>query len=286
MSDHSSYQVFAPAPELEPFVECFWDLVGPAPATPPDPEIVLPDGKTELLVHFGDDFFKLERDSKTGKDTYVRQARVLMSGQLTERILLRPSGRIGVVSVRFKAAGAARFFNLPYEEIVDQVIDFSKYEKETASTLTKKIEEPSTPALRFQVLQDFLIGRLQKQESREDIFVREACRHIVQSEGAYSVQELVKLIGFSERQLERKFKQQVGLTPKLLSRIMRFQKFIALARSSGKMNLADASVSCGYHDQSHFIRDFTKFSGVSPRDYLSSSHPLSDHLTTPTPPQK
>jgi len=71
----------------------------------------------------------------------MRQARVLMSGQLTERTLLRPSGRTGVVSVRFKAAGAARFFNLPYEEIVDQVIDFSKHEKEAASTLAKKIEE-------------------------------------------------------------------------------------------------------------------------------------------------
>lgn len=286
MPDHSSYQVFAPASGLEPFVECFWDLVGPASATPAEPEIVLPDGKTELLVHFGDDFFKLERNSRTGKDTYVRQARVLMSGQLTERILLRPSGRIGVVSVRFKAAGAARFFDLPYEKIVDQVIEFSRYEKEASSTLAKRIEASSTPALRFQILQDFLIGRLRKHESKEDVFVRQACQYIVQSEGSCSVQELVRLIGFSERQMERKFKQQVGITPKLLSRIMRFQKFIALARSSKKMNLADASVSCGYHDQSHFIRDFTKFSGVSPREYLSSSHPLSDHLTTPSPPGK
>lgn len=286
MSDRSSYEVLAPIPELEPFVECFWDLVGPASETPAEPEIVLPDGKTELIVHFGDDFFKFERNPKTAKDEYVRQARVLMSGQLTERILLRPSGKTGVVSVRFKAAGAARFFNLPYEEIVDQVIDFSKYEKEVASTLAKKIEESSAPAQRFQILQDFLIRRLQKHESKEDIFVRQACRYIVQSEGSYSVQELVKLIGFSERQLERKFKQQVGITPKFLSRIMRFQKFIALSRSSRDMNLAEASVSCGYHDQSHFIRDFTKFSGVSPRNYLSSSHSLSHHLTTPTPPPK
>jgi len=286
MSDHSSYQVLAPAPELEAFVECFWDLVASASETPAEPEIVLPDGKTELIVHFGDDFFKLERNPKTAKAEYARQARVLMSGQLTERILLRPSGRTGVVSVRFKAAGAARFFDLPYGEIVDQVVDFSKYEKEAAFTLAKKIEESSTPALRFQVLQDFLIGRLQRHESKEDIFVRQACRYIVQSEGAYSVQELVKLIGFSERQLERKFKQQVGITPKLLSRIVRFQKFVAQSRSSKDMNLADASISCGYFDQSHFTRDFMKFSGVSPRNYLSSSHPMSDHLTTPTPPQK
>jgi hypothetical protein len=62
-------------------------LLGSASETPAEPEIVLPDGKTELIVHFGDDFFKFERNSKTAKDEYMRQARVLMSGQLTERTL-------------------------------------------------------------------------------------------------------------------------------------------------------------------------------------------------------
>ncbi len=281
--DNSPYKVLIPPLELEDFVECFWDLAMPASDAQSEPEIVLPDGKTELIVHFGDDFLKLELNPENKKEKYVRQARVLMSGQLTERILLRPSGRVGVVSVRFKAAGAARFFDLPYEEIVDQVIDFSKFEKEIAETLARKIQTATSPAQRFQVLQDLLTERLQKQESKEDIFVRQACRYITQSEGSYSVQELVKLIGFSERQLERKFKQQVGLTPKLLSRIMRFQKFIALSKTNNRLTLTEAGMSCGYYDQSHFIRDFTKFSGVSPLSYLSSPHAMSDHFTTPTP---
>lgn len=277
MSSVSPYQVLTPPPELEDFVDCFWDLTGPAPCEPAESEIVLPDGKTELIIHFGDDFFKLEHGE------YVRQARVLMSGQLTERIFLKPSGRVGVVSVRFRAAGAARFFDIPYSEIVDRVVDFSLYEKDVAQKLTAEIAHVSTPAERFGVLSTLLLERLKKQESKEDIFVRQACRYITQSEGSYSVQELVKLIGFSERQLERKFKQQVGLTPKQLSRIMRFQKFIALSKTSSKLTLTDVSLSCGYYDQSHFIKDFTKFSGVSPMSYLNSSHPMSDHFTSPSP---
>lgn len=275
MSKESPYQVIAPPPELEDFVDCFWDLTGPPAAETAEPEMVLPDGKTELIVHFGDDFFKLEHGQ------YVRQARVLMSGQLTERIFLKPSGRVGVVSVRFKAAGAARFFSIPYSEIVDQVIDFSQYEKVVAKKLENEIAQAFTTNERFAVLRRLLLKRLQKQESNEDIFVRQACRYITQSQGAYSVQELAKLIGFSERQLERKFKQQVGLTPKLLSRIMRFQKFIAVSKTSPDLTLTDASLSCGYYDQSHFIKDFAKFSGVNPMSYLSSSHPMSDHFTTP-----
>ncbi len=271
------YQVSAPPPELEDFVDCFWDLTGPAVCEPTESEIVLPDGKTELIVHFGDDFLKLEHGE------YIRQARVLMSGQLTERIFLKPSGKVGVVSARFKVAGAARFFDIPYSEIVDRVIDFSLYENDVAQKLVAAIARASTPDERFGVLRNLLLERLQKQESKEDLFVRQACRSITQSDGAYSVQELVKLIGFSERQLERKFKQQVGLTPKQLSRIMRFQKFIALSKTSSNLTLTEVSLACGYYDQSHFIKDFTKFSGVSPMSYLTSSHPMSDHFTSPSP---
>ncbi len=265
------YKTITPPPALEPFVDCFWILAaetaeGSAEA---EPEIVLPDGKTELIVHFGDDFLKLEGEA------YVRQARVLMSGQLTERILLRPTGTIGVVAARFKAAGAARFFHIPFEEIVDQVIDFSRYEKATSTAIYDEVARAASHEDRLAAMQT-LLERLLSVESQEDVFVRQACQYITKSEGEYSVQELVKLIGFSERQLERKFKKQVGITPKILSRIMRFQKFLAMTKTSNTLTLSDAALACGYYDQSHFIRDFTRFSGVTPMHYLNSSHAMSD----------
>ena len=269
------YKTLNPPADLEPFVDCIWVLAANSEGEP-EAEIVLPDGKTELIVHFGDDFTKLE-DGK-----YERQARVLMSGQLTERIMLKPTGEIGVVSVRFKAAGAARFFDLPYAEIVDQVIDLSLYEPEFSKMIQQRIEGCSSHDQRLSAMEVVVRERLTA-ESQEDIFVRQACQYITKSDGEYSVQELVKLIGFSERQLERKFKKQVGITPKLLSRIMRFQKFLALSKQSEEMTLSAAALACGYYDQSHFIRDFTHFSGVSPVNYLNSSHPISDHFTAPTP---
>lgn len=269
------YKTVEPPPTLEPFVDCLWILAAPCGEGDAEPEIVLPDGKTELMVHFGDDFEKREGG------IFQRQARVLMSGQLTERILLRPTGTIGVVSVRFKAAGAARFFQLPFDQIVDQVVDFSRFEKEVSQQLHDEVARCSSHEERLEVMRSLLVQRL-REESQEDIFVRQACQYITKSEGEYSVRELVKLIGFSERQLERKFKKQVGISAKTLARIMRFQKFIALTKASSHLTLADAALACGYYDQSHFIRDFTRFSGVSPRHYLTTSHPLSDHFTTPT----
>jgi len=274
------YKTLEPSPALEPFVDCLWILAAEKGAGEAEPEIVLPDGKTELIVHFGDDFLKLEGHG------FVRQARVLMSGQLTGRITLRPTGEIGVLAARFKPAGAARFFQVPYEEIVDQVVDFGDYEREVAAALHDEVARSASLDARLAVMSAFLESRL-RQESQEDVFVRQACQYITTSEGEYTVQELVKLIGFSERQLERKFKRQVGITPKILSRIMRFQKFLALTKTQDLKTLADAALACGYYDQSHFIRDFTRFSGVSPMHYLSTSHAMSDHFTTPAaPPRK
>lgn len=281
MASELIYKTLEPCSELEPFVECFWLLTAPCQdPTNPKNEIVLPDGKTELIIHFGDDFLKLEKLEDGNR--FVKQARVLMSGQLTEHIVLQPTGEVGVLAARFKPAGAARFFSLPYEEIVDQVVDLSSYDKKTARALNEEVEKLTVIDERLEFMQAFLKNRLQE-ESQEDIYVRHACQYIMKSEGEYSVAELVKLIGFSERQLERKFKKQVGLSPKMLSRIVRFQKILRLAQTSKNMTLVDAAVSCGYYDQSHFIRDFTKFSGDSPLKYLASEHPMSDHFTTSLP---
>ncbi len=268
------YKTLPPPAHLEPFVDCIWILVAAKGDADPEPEIVLPDGKTELVVHFGDAFLKLEGRS------YERQARVLMSGQLTERIMLKPTGEIGVISIRFKAAGAARFFDVPYEEIVDRVVDFADFEPAFSAAIHERIACSGSHDERLAAMIAVLEERLTR-ESKEDIFVRQACQYIVRSEGEYSVQDLVKLIGFSERQLERKFKRQVGITPKILSRIVRFQRFLAMAKQANTLTLADAATACGYYDQSHFIRDFTKFSGMSAMKYLSSSHVMSDHLTAP-----
>lgn len=273
------YKTLPPPAHLEPFVDCIWILAGTKGDGDPEPQIVLPDGKTELIVHFGDAFLKLEGRS------YERQARVLMSGQLTKRIMLKPTAEIGVVSIRFKAAGAARFFDLAYDEIIDRVVDFAQFEPAFSAAIHDRIARAGSDDDRLAAMIAALEGRL-TQESKEDVFVRQACQYIVTSEGNYSVQDIVKLIGFSERQLQRKFKRQVGIAPKKLSRIMRFQKFLAMTKEVHTLTLADAAAACGYYDQSHFIRDFTKFSGMSPMKYLGSSHVMSDHLTTPTGPPR
>src|SRR5262245_47547616 len=89
-----------PIPELAPFLECVWTLEGHVDALGGAPQVVLPDGRTELVLHFGDPFERV--DATNGATTTTRQAAILFAGQLTRQLVLQPTGRISVLGLRFR----------------------------------------------------------------------------------------------------------------------------------------------------------------------------------------
>ncbi|HKE58842.1 MAG TPA: helix-turn-helix domain-containing protein, partial [Pyrinomonadaceae bacterium] len=96
--------------------------------------------------------------------------------------------------------------------------------------------------------------------------------------GVVSLEELVADSGLSGRQLERRFLQEVGLGPKLLARILRFQQvFRAVERND--VQWAPIAVECGYYDQSHLIRDFQQFARQSPAVLFAQQSQLTESFT-------
>jgi AraC-like DNA-binding protein len=69
------------------------------------------------------------------------------------------------------------------------------------------------------------------------------------------------------------FAAQVGLSPKLFSRILRFQRARAMADQIKRLDWAQLASTCGYFDQSHLINDFQEFSGLSATEYLRRHQP-------------
>ena len=92
------------------------------------------------------------------------------------------------------------------------------------------------------------------------------------------VRDVARRVGLSQRRFIQVFAAEVGMTPKLYSRVRRFQQARALARKTA--DWARIAVDCGYFDQSHLIRDFLEFSGLTPTDYLrrQSEQVLPNHV--------
>ena len=93
-----------------------------------------------------------------------------------------------------------------------------------------------------------------------------------------AVSEVTDQVGLSSRRFIEVFDSEVGLTPKLFCRIQRFQHAKRLAHQSDDIDWADLAAMSGYYDQSHMIRDFEEFSGLSPSAYLKDRGPHLNHV--------
>ena len=98
--------------------------------------------------------------------------------------------------------------------------------------------------------------------------------------GAARVHDVSCRLGLSQRRFIQLFAAEVGLTPKLYCRIRRFQRARELVRNVEAPDWTRVAFDCGYFDQSHLIRDFHAFSGLSPESYLRQSreHVLPNHV--------
>ena len=104
-----------------------------------------------------------------------------------------------------------------------------------------------------------------------DARVRYVVRTILRRRGSLSIDEAARRAGLTRRHLERRFKRTVGISPKRLARIARFQpRHSFLERQDGSLPASGTSTAaeCGYADQAHFIRDFNDLAGCAPGEHL------------------
>jgi AraC-like DNA-binding protein len=257
------YTEFAPLPKLAPFLERTWTLEGHADAIGGEPQVVLPDGRTELVLHFGDAFERIDSAAS------VRQPWLLFAGQLTRQLVLRPTGAIGVVGLRFHPYGAAQLFDAPQHELAGRTPAVSELSAQTARLFEHVRGQAHSLAHGAELAQLALAELLDP--SRIDDRVRYAVTQIEARHGLVSIDAIAADTGLTRRHLERRFKDVVGMTPKRLARIARFQRSLRIldaADPSQRLGGAETAAACGYADQAHFIRDFRDLAGCPPGEHL------------------
>jgi AraC-like DNA-binding protein len=135
-----------------------------------------------------------------------------------------------------------------------------------ADEVRDRLLEARTPRARFEIVERALAakaaGRLEGHPA-----VRYAVKQF-DAAPSRSVADVTAQIGLSSRRFIEVFRNEVGLTPKLFSRIRRFQKVLGGIEDATEVDWTRVALSCGYFDQAHFIHDFRAFSGVNPSTYL------------------
>jgi methylphosphotriester-DNA--protein-cysteine methyltransferase len=83
----------------------------------------------------------------------------------------------------------------------------------------------------------------------------------------------VQEVGWSQRHFIAQFKHQIGVSPKVLARMLRFGRVVRAIRAGQTADLADLAIASGYYDQSHLNRDVREFAGTTPGGLLESLLP-------------
>jgi methylphosphotriester-DNA--protein-cysteine methyltransferase len=263
------YRVYAPHPALAPYVRCYWRLV--APTNPfAVAERLVPDGATELIFNFGDAY---RRTDPSGKSVLVVGSHLV--GPRTGYFLIEQMGAIDHVAIRFAPGGLYRLLRLPVLELTDELYPVDTVMVDALSTLEAQLFAAHDDSARCALLDHFLLTKLHEEEKGDGALFAHAHGLLQQYAATLSVGELASAAHVSPRTLERTFCTWTGYTPKQYTQIARFLTLL----NSLHQRLASANTphwttlahTFEYYDHAHMNKDFLRFTGLTPTDYVARS---------------
>jgi AraC-like DNA-binding protein len=174
------------------------------------------------------------------------------------------SGAQRGVQVELSPVGAHLLLRTPMHELFGRVVELEPLFGRAGVLLREALGCAHDWEQRFALLDDFLLARLDDRLSPVPAVTRALAR-LRASGGSVRVDVLAAELGCSRRYLAAGFREQVGVSPKLLGRILRFRRAVSLIGSGP--GWAEIALTCGYYDQAHLVRDFRQFAGSSPREF-------------------
>jgi AraC-like DNA-binding protein len=185
------------------------------------------------------------------------------------------------MGVRFRPGCARCFVPCPLIALSDRAVDLDALWGAFASELVERLAaEPDTTA-RLALVTGVLADRLKS--ARIESGTTAAVADLVRSAGRASVGAIAARAGVTTRHLQRRFAEQVGASPKMLARILRFQNTLRQRSMTlgARTDWVRVASECGYADQSHLIRDYVEFSGETPASLRAAEGELSSYFTAP-----
>lgn len=255
------FNFYKPKPPLSKFVDNFWLYEG---YEQQNTERILPTGTLELAINLRQN--ELRFYDAECPENCSRLSGAVVSGASGRGFT--PGVAAFIIGVHFKPGGAFPFLGLPACELADTHVDLETLWGSSAGRLRERLCEARTATERFQLLHEALMGRL-CDRVEQHYAVSAALEMFEKNQAVPRVREAAKYLNLSQRRFIQVFKAEVGMTPKLFSRIQRFQQTRSFIQRNPSINWAGLAADLGYFDQSHFIREFLEFSGLSPTDYVN-----------------
>ena len=267
------YNTYQPDNRLAKQVKFYWTLENKDTDAPHGRERIFPDGCIELIFNFGDRFMKFDSDTE-----WHIQPLSFIHGQLKTYFELQATGRIGIFSARFHPAGLQPFIDFDVDTFTGNTLTVQQVWGSDGEELEQHMQACTTHEQRIALLENFLLQK--RQALKVDNAPVEYCVDaMLKAIGDVSIDRLAEELRISKRQLERRFTAAVGISPKLLARIIRFQNILQLIENKEFKSFTSVAYEGGFYDQAHFIKDFKDFTGLNPKQYFSENLEMVKHFS-------
>lgn len=170
--------------------------------------------------------------------------------------------------------GAYGLFGLPMSALAGHVVSLDDVLGAAAARLRDHLDATADWSARFAILDRFVRDRLERAPA-VSAPVLWAWRQLVSSHGRIRIVRLADDLGWSRKHLAARFTAEIGRPPKIVARILRFERLNTLMDRAAAPDWAELAYACGYADQAHMIREFRHFAGTTPRSYLGEDRLLS-----------
>jgi AraC-like DNA-binding protein len=261
-----TYQVYKPSLALGDFIDCFWyySMEGSQEMASPT-QRCLPLGMVELIIHL-----KGKPSQGFWKNNWQSFPDSYLVGVMQEPVSWKMYGSSEMFAVRFKPEGIIQLFQCPVAGWVNDFIDAEDFLGKQHSSILALIQEAESNRERVFLLEAFVHQQLSKRQTAKNHFT-EAIKQIRNANVEISSYSIENQLFVCERQAQRVFKNNVGLSPKEYFRIIRFRQIIEAIQANKQVLWSQLAYSLGYADQAHLIRDFKAFAGLTPTGFLEES---------------
>lgn len=252
------YATIAAPKDLQPFVRFYWTLEGDEAYT----HHSMACGSAEMVFHYhgifseSDDAGQLSACALTG-----------LQGPSQHHRRFSTACSFGILGVYLYPFAIPVFFDQPAYSVSNQMPDLGSVMGATGEKLEEQVLSAADNRERIRLLNTFFRNRL-KNVAASDVPIITCITQLQQQPLLQPISQLAADCYLSSRQFERRFKMLSGFSPKLYSRICRFE-YATRHYAPQLPSLSGLALDCGYFDQSHFIHDFKAFSGLHPRRFFN-----------------
>jgi AraC-like DNA-binding protein len=262
------YSTYKPGEQLKNYVKCYYTYE--SEETAPFTDTVFPSGCIEVIFNLGEGAWQVAADN-----VFLNNPAVELWGQIVDPLRVRSIGKHRMLGIRFFPHAATFFLNENIDLFNNQVVDFRDVTDASTKSLHQRLLNTTSWSKCLQLVEDFLMKRLGKSKNHPTrVVMLNSIMNDLNADNFFdNISNVASRYGISSRYLQKLFVNYTGLTPKLFTKINRFQESLRLI-NIGDISLTSIAYECGYFDQSHFIREFKAFTGYTPSEYASHQSPI------------